>query len=103
MARTMSGDSASPCFRASNTTKSLPRPCIFRNAVMAAYIGGRPPKGQWPVDHCAGRFLKIRRRIFDATDWRDDMRAGRWIAAIPGCVFAPAAVPTTGAIMLDDP
>jgi prolyl oligopeptidase len=70
---------------------------------MAAYIGGRPPKGQWPVDHRAGRFLKLRRRIFDATDWRDDMRAGRWIAAIAGCVFAAAAVPTTGAIMLDDP
>ncbi len=26
--------------RASNTTKSLPRPCIFRKAVIGAYIGG---------------------------------------------------------------
>src|ERR1700744_6055307 len=38
-ARAVSSSSASPCFRASKTTKSLPRPCIFRNGVMGGYIG----------------------------------------------------------------
>jgi prolyl oligopeptidase len=31
------------------------------------------------------------------------MRAGRWVAAIAGCVMAVGLVPTTGAITVDDP
>src|ERR1700744_3432350 len=47
MARAAAVSSASACFRASKTAKSLPSPFIFRKAVIGGYIRASTPSGQW--------------------------------------------------------
>src|SRR5208282_4515840 len=50
MARASAGASTIPPLRASNTTKSLPRPCILKNAVMGHLIGWRGRMCQRAID-----------------------------------------------------
>src|SRR5258706_8404142 len=100
MPRTISVVSASPCFRASKTTKSFPRPCIFRNAVMAAYIGGCLCKSQWPIDLRIARFLNV---VMEQRLQGFFMRAGSLVATIAVCLAAIGAAESKGARSMDDP
>src|SRR5579872_7112876 len=97
IARTASCERASPCFLASKTTKSFPRPCIFRNAVMAAYIGGAGLKGQRPIDREGRGFLNPRVEAENSID----MRAGQWIAVI--VTLLGLAIRATGGASVNDP
>src|SRR5580692_6454463 len=64
-ARASAGSSGMPLLRPSNTTKSLPRPCIFKNAVMGRYIGCDLPRGKLRrsagsgIDHIGGPADKV--------------------------------------------
>src|SRR5580704_413812 len=74
MARAAASSSAKLPFRASKTTKSLPRPCIFRKAVMAGLIRRQRRLSQRGID--GGRAVP---EIGSRRTCEDEMRLGGWI------------------------